>query len=67
VQADITTHMTHLNEQVQQMQDAAAALATALTVASDILGSMLPLHVLQKLEAKAVEVRTTMLTVCAMT
>jgi hypothetical protein len=57
MQADVTSHMMHLGRELQQAHTVAGALATALTVSSDILGSILPLHVLQKLEAKAAEVR----------
>jgi hypothetical protein len=40
----------------QHLLEMSTALAQALAISSDLLGSMLPAHVLQRLEAKAAEV-----------
>ena len=53
----MTSHFEAVLLQHQRLQDVSASLATALTISSDILGSMLPLHVLQKLELRALQVR----------
>lgn len=57
LQADVTSYFETMMLQHQRLQDVSASLATALTVSSDILGSMLPLHVLHKLELRALQAR----------